>query len=175
MGRDKAFIEIDGVPLWQRQLRILERLAPAEIFLAASPRPEWNDGDYAIIADAQANCGPLGGLVTALQRSSTTHLLALAVDVPNITRHYLQSLLELCSHGKGVVPVTDRYEPLVAVYQKHSLRIAEQFLADGYYSLQEFVSRCVAEDLLLEHRVAPADAALFQNVNTPADLAVIAP
>ena len=31
MGRDKAFLEIDGEPLWQRQLDNLRKFAPEQL------------------------------------------------------------------------------------------------------------------------------------------------
>ena len=38
MGRDKALISVDGVPLWERQLRLVEQLEPTWTFLAGRPR-----------------------------------------------------------------------------------------------------------------------------------------
>ncbi|HEX8678793.1 MAG TPA: molybdenum cofactor guanylyltransferase [Chthoniobacterales bacterium] len=173
MGRDKAFVEIDGVPLWQRQLRLLEQLAPAEIYLAGPPREEWNDAACTVIPDAQEDSGPLAGIVSALRRSRTPLLLALAVDLPNITSDYLERLLDLCTNDRGVVPRTDRFEPLVAIYPARALSTAEQLLSARSYSLQAFARRCVAEHFVVEHQVAPADTALFLNMNTPAALDLI--
>lgn len=170
MGRDKAFIELDGVPLWRRQLRILEELDPPEIFLAGPSRAEWNSVGCTIIPDAQEESGPLGGLLAGLRRCSTSRLLALAVDLPNMQGAYLRKLLERCAPGKGVVPVTGRFEPLVAIYPISSLGIAEQLLSNGRYSLQDFARHCVADGLIIEQPVSPAEAALFLNMNTPADL-----
>ena len=69
MGRDKAFIEIEGVPLWQRQLQTLTQLAPKQIFLAGPARSEWEDADCETIADEPGDIGPLGGLMAALEHS----------------------------------------------------------------------------------------------------------
>jgi len=174
MGRNKAFIRIEGVPLWQRQLSILRQLYPAEIFLAGPPRPEWSGAGCIIISDAREDCGPLGGLVAALRRCSTKFLLVLAVDLPNITFEHLHLLVGLCSEGKGVIPVTEEFEPLVALYPTRSLGSAEELLGSGRYSLQEFAARCIAEELADEHQVALSDAALYLNMNTPTDLADLA-
>ncbi|HEX8281155.1 MAG TPA: formate dehydrogenase accessory sulfurtransferase FdhD [Chthoniobacterales bacterium] len=174
MGRDKAFIEIGGVPLWRRQLRTLEQLAPAELFLAGHARAEWQDAACTIIPDAQEDSGPLAGIVSALRRSSSPLLLVLAVDLPNITRDDLQRLLDLCTNECGVVPRTDRFEPLVAAYPTRALSIAEQLLSARSYSLQEFARHCVADGLAREHHVAPADRAPFFNMNTPEQLALAA-
>ena len=173
MGRDKAFVEVDGVPLWRRQLRVLEQLAPAEIFLAGPARPEWKDAGWTIIPDAEENSGPLAGLASALRRCSTPLLLALAVDLPNITSDYLHLLLALCTAQRGVVPRSERFEPLVALYPKASAEIATQLLASPDHSLQHFAARCIAAELAIEHRVAPADEPLFLNMNTPAELAAV--
>lgn len=173
MGRDKAFIEIGCVPLWRRQLRILEELAPAEIFLAGSPDPAWKNAGCAIIADAKRDAGPLGGLVGALRCCSTSLLLVLAVDLPHMTSNYLRGLLGLCGAGKGAIPFTGRYEPLVAVYPTVSLPLGEELLSAGRYSLQEFARHCVDDELATSFTVSPSDATFFLNLNTPADLIAV--
>ena len=173
MGRDKAFVEVDGVPLWLQQLRILERVAPAELFLAGPPRDQWQDTGCTIIPDAQEDSGPLAGIVSALRRSSAPLLLALAVDLPNMTSQYLQSLIALCAADRGVVPRRDRWEPLAAIYPARSLQVAEQLLASGNYSLQHFADQCIAEQIVVEHRVSAAESFAFLNMNTPAEFAAV--
>lgn len=170
MGRDKAFIEINGVPLWQRQLRILQELAPAEIFIAGPPRPEWENVGCVIVPDAQEECGPLGGIVAALRLSRSDLLLALAVDLPHMSANYLRVLVGRSADREGVIPWHDRYEPLAALYPKRALGLAEQLLASGEYSLQSFADACVREELALKQSISATDAALFLNMNTPADL-----
>lgn len=168
MGRDKALLEINGQPLWRRQLSILEELEPREIFIAGPPREEWRA--HIVIADARSETGPLGGLVSALRQSSTSHLLVLAVDLPKMTGSYLRALLDSCAQDIGVVPRADRFEPLAAIYPKISLPIAEESLQSGDYSAQKFAALCVAERLVRPLKIEPREQPLFVNVNTPDDL-----
>ncbi len=168
MGRDKALLEINGQTLWNRQLSILEELEPREIFIAGPPRDEWRT--HILITDAQSGTGPLGGLVSALRRSSTSHLLVLAIDLPKMTGSYLRALLDVCSPDTGVVPRADRFEPLAAIYPKGSLPVAEDFLQSDDYSLQKFAARCVARGLIRLLKIEPHDESLFANLNTPDDL-----
>lgn len=168
MGRDKALLEIDGQPLWKRQLSILEELQPREIFIAAPAREEWRD--HLIIPDAQSEVGPLAGLISALRRSSTSHLLALAVDLPQMTSGYLRELLDFCSEIGGAIPRSDRFEPLAALYPTSSLPIAEDCLRSGEYSLQNFAAECVARGLVRAVKIEAGNERLFANVNTPDDL-----
>jgi hypothetical protein len=67
MGTDKAFIEIDRVPLWRRQLQLLEELRPDEVLIAGPAHEAWQEINCIIIPDAKPNAGPLAGIVAALQ------------------------------------------------------------------------------------------------------------
>ena len=59
MGRDKAFLEIEGEPLWQRQLATLRRLSPEQLMISGPHREEWSE--YEIVADEIARCGTTRG------------------------------------------------------------------------------------------------------------------
>lgn len=174
MGRDKAFIAVQGMPLWQRQVQMLEELCPAEILLAGPAHPDWQKANCVIIPDAEPDAGPLAGIAGALQRSRESLLLVVAVDLPNMTGRYLRGLLSSCMAGCGVVPTRrDHLEPLVAVYPKRALAIAATCLASGEFSVQKFVERCLAGDLLRPKEIAAHEMPFFFNMNTPEDLATL--
>ena len=169
MGSDKAFLEIAGEPLWQRQLATLRGLSPGQLMISGPRREEWEE--YEIVADEFAAAGPLAGVTAALRNCATSHLVVLAVDLPNMTTDFLRSLLQLCREGKGVVPRrADRFEPLAAFYPTDSLALADAALRDGDFSMQRFVRKGQDEDLLLEQPISDGEIVLFANLNTPADL-----
>jgi molybdopterin-guanine dinucleotide biosynthesis protein A len=175
MGCDKAFVEIHGVPLWQRQWRILRTLGPHKIFVAGPVHPEWTDAFDAIVPDAQENAGPLAALVASLRRCSTPLLLALAIDLPRTSADYLRDLIAHCTGDVGTIPyLEDRFEPLVAVYPISALRLAENCLRSGNYSLQRFAAGCVSEGIAHARQIEPSQESLFLNMNTPEDLAIAA-
>src|SRR6476469_857096 len=89
MGRDKATIEFEGRPLWERQLEILRSLTPEKIFVAARTRPSWLPNDVELLLDDPPPRGPLSGLAKAAATMRTTHLIGLAVDMPFITSEQL--------------------------------------------------------------------------------------
>ena len=171
MGEDKAFIEVHGVPVWRRQLQVLEQLEPHELFIAGPAHDEWRSANCSVIPDAEPDAGPLGGLVAALRESSTPLLLTIAVDLPHMTPDYLRQLVGSCSADRGVVPSDgERFEPVAAVYPKRALALAESCLAARDLSVQRFAARCVAEGLLNVKEIAPGERPLFLNMNTPQDL-----
>lgn len=168
MGRDKAFLEIDGVPLWRHQLDLLRQLDPQEIFIAGPMRKEWSEACDEVLPDTHLNAGPLAGLISGFRRCRTERLLALAVDLPCLTSDFLAGLLEDCEPGKGSVPVVqERYEPLAAIYPIGASTVAEEQMRAGYYSLQDFVRMAVERELLREKRLAASMQSLFLNLNTP--------
>ena len=174
MGTDKAFLKIDGVPLWQRQLQMLRELEPRELFVAGPAHEEWQEMNCIIVPDAEPKAGPLAGMVGALQRCSAPLLLVTAIDLPNMTTRYLRELVDSCTSDGGVVPSNgERAEPLAAVYPKRSLSLAERCLASRALSVQKFAARCVAEGLAIEKEITRDERSLFLNMNTPEDLATL--
>ncbi len=172
MGRDKAFLEIDGIPLWQRQLQTLQKLSPKEIFIAGPRRFEWVETGLEIATDAAPDRGPLGGIVAALRRNQASHLLVLAIDLPQMPADYLRVLLSFCRDEHGIVPRRENlFEPLAAIYPRICLSLAEEFLNAPHYSLQEFASEAVSRGWLTAKNVEPAEERFFANMNTPTDLA----
>jgi molybdopterin-guanine dinucleotide biosynthesis protein A len=174
MGRDKAFIEVGGVPLWKKQIAILQELSPDEIFISGPPHEEWTD--WQIVPDVQADAGPLGGIVACLRRCTHRHLLVLAVDLPRMNAGVLSSLLRECDVETGVVPCSeDRFEPLAAIYPQRCLPLAERCLRERHFTLQEFVARAVSARLLRARPVAAQEREFFLNANTPADIGAVTP
>jgi molybdenum cofactor guanylyltransferase len=174
MGADKAFIEISGVPLWRRQLQLLESLAPEQLFIAGPAHDEWQEADCIIIPDAEAGTGPLAGIVAALRESSAPLVLTLAIDLPSMTVEYLRALLSRCWPDCGVVPsYGERFEPVAAVYPKRALQLAENCLTSRDLSVQRFAARCLDDGLVSASEITPEQQPCFLNMNTPDDLATV--
>src|SRR6478736_448780 len=90
MGKDKATVLFRGKPLWEVQLGLLRKLNPSEILLSAKTDPSWRPGDVQFVADDLPSRGPLSGLAASLARIRTTHLLALAIDMPFMSENFLR-------------------------------------------------------------------------------------
>ena len=195
MGRDKSALPVNGEPLWQRQLAVLHATGPAEIFISGKSDGPYADCGVEILADEFPDCGPLGGIATALRRCTAERLLVLAVDMPTMTAAFLRTLVEESQRaGKGVTPTVAAdgrrragfqsamesahllpsaatgIEPLAAVYPRAALAIADECLRAGEFKLEIFVRKLEASGLVSVRAVAGKDAALFTNWNAPEDL-----
>jgi molybdopterin-guanine dinucleotide biosynthesis protein A len=172
MGRDKAGVLLDGHPLWQRQLATLRRLEPPELFISG----KW-DGAYVgaaveVVPDVTPGCGPLSGIEASLCRAVHPLLLVLAIDLPAMTPEFLSRLIHSAVvAGTGVVPRLDGwFEPLAAVYPRRCLPLVQECLRSDDLSMQAFIRRALAANLVVPWELAAQDAGLFRNVNSPADL-----
>jgi molybdopterin-guanine dinucleotide biosynthesis protein A len=171
MGRDKTSIEIDGEPLWQRQLRILRDLKPESVFISARTTPDWLPVEIEALLDDSPSRGPLSGLLKALAAMSTTHLIALAVDMPFMTAEELNRLCGLSRPGCGVLPMIDeRAEPLAAIYPAEALADLSKASATEDSSLQPIVRDLLRAGKVLLYEVPAEKAHLYRSVNAPADL-----
>jgi molybdopterin-guanine dinucleotide biosynthesis protein A len=170
MGRDKAEIVFRGQPLWQRQIELLRGLSPEKIFVSARKEPSWLPLDAELILDEPPSRGPLSGLTKALERMQTSHLVALAVDMPFMTSEQMRILWSLTMIGRGVVPmIKDRAEPLAAIYPREAGSDLTAALAGDDFSLQRLSRGLVQLGKLRVFAVPQRDEALYRSVNKPED------
>jgi molybdopterin-guanine dinucleotide biosynthesis protein A len=176
MGRDKALLPVTGHEfLWQRQLALLDELAPARVFWSGFARAEL-PSHVTLVIDPVADAGPLAGICGCLKALESDLLLVLAIDLSQMNAAFLRDLLAGCSPGRGAMPHREgHYEPLAAVYPKAMLALARDHLAAGRLTLQDFAAGGIQAGLLRLVHVAPADDPLFRNLNRPEDLELPAP
>ena len=171
MGRDKATIEIEGQPLWKRQLELLRALGPKKVFVSARTSPDWLPDNVELLLDDPPSRGPLSGLTKALSLIRTTHLIALAIDMPFVNRDQLRQLLSSATAGCGVVPIVgEQAEPLAAIYPVEAASDFAAALSGPDFSLQRIVRQLIANQKIRSVSIAEANAPLYRSVNTPGDI-----
>lgn len=171
MGSDKALLDRDGAPLWQRQRAVLAAAGAREIFLSARPEQSWAaaaPGFAAVLHDAMPDGGPLVGITAAIERQSHPHLAVLAVDLPRLPAAWFAILLAKCGSGVGCVGRRgDRFEPLAAVYPREMKWLAWEHLARGEFALQPLIGAAIGQGRLQVTDVQPDQEAWFENWNEP--------
>jgi molybdopterin-guanine dinucleotide biosynthesis protein A len=171
MGADKATLIIGDEPLWQQQLRLLNDLRPMALWVSARTALPWCPAEIEVVTDRPPSRGPLSGLVAGLLRLQTSHLLVLAIDLPQMTTEHLQKLWGLASPGMGVIPLNGSYfEPLCAIYPIEAAAIAEVALNSSDVSLQSFAQTLRRQSQAHVYDLTPEEQPLYHNMNTPSDL-----
>jgi len=122
MGRDKAWIEVDGQLLLARQVKLLRDLGAGEVFISGRAGVDYAAFGGRVLMDRHPGAGPLAGIEAALEVSVLPQLLVLAVDMPHMSADVLRQLVGQCTETTGVIPrVAGAIEPLAAVYPKAAL------------------------------------------------------
>jgi molybdopterin-guanine dinucleotide biosynthesis protein A len=170
MGKDKTTIVFRGEPLWKRQLELLRALSPEKIFVSARTAPSWLPRDADVLLDDPPSRGPLSGLTKALVSMQTSHLVALAVDMPFMTSQQMRILWRLATIGCGVLPIIgDRAEPLAAIYPREAAPHFAAGLAGHDFSLQGLARNLAAANQVQMFSVPEKDEYLYRSVNAPRD------
>ncbi len=170
-GLDKALRPAaDGRAMWERQSSVLAAAGATEMFISARPEQKWVPAGAAVVLDARADAGPLGGIVAALERATHGHLMVSAVDLPAMRTEWFSKLWASCAPGVGAVGrhsgATGYFEPLAAIYPREILPAARAALARGEGSLQRLIAAEAARFAVRE--IGAEAAAWFENRNEPA-------
>jgi molybdenum cofactor guanylyltransferase len=185
MGRDKASLEIDGIPLIRRIYDVVaacrdlaaQRLGDSAQIYVVTPWPQRYKSILPatchFLPDLTPDCGPIVAFSDCLPKIEATWVLLLACDLPNLSTETVQTWIDrlplipaesvayLAKHPhKG-------WEPLCGFYRQicdHSLRayIDERGRSfQGWLQLQSVTELCIA------------DPNCLTNCNTPNDLALV--
>jgi len=163
MGRDKALLEVDGVPLGRRAVDAL-REAGAGRVAAVGGRPAHRVLGAELVADLDPGGGPLGGLLTAMAWAPAFPLVSLPCDLPRVTWREVRSLVDDERPADAVIATSGGRAALVAARWSASavgpLRVAHRA---GCRSIRDAID--TLRVVTLEGGVAFADA------DVPGDLA----
>ena len=167
-GREKAFLPIDGSPLVERTLSVLQSLFAETLIVTNSPS-SYIDISAPTTGDLFPNCGPLGGLHAALSHITTGGAFIVACDMPFLNGELIRWLLGQWGDEDALVAVVaDRIEPLHAIYARKCLSTAEACLNADRLAIQDFLDtvhvRYVPENEFSHIENATLS---FHNVNTP--------
>ena len=174
MGRDKALLAYDGVPLALRVARALAACVERVRFVARSDAlPQLG---LPCIVDRHAERAPLVGIAAALSACDASAVLVAACDLPDVDPRVLLALLALAPAEGGadiVAPLGPRGpEPLLAIYRPRLLPELERRIARGELALQALLRE--ANTLFVPEadlRALDPELASLRNLNRPEDLA----
>lgn len=167
MGTDKAFLVFRDKPMLQHMLDFLTPFCK-EVIISGN-NSEFAPFNVKVIPDQFANCGPLGGLFTALSYSDTDWNIITGVDTPLLENELIHLLVSNLGNADCIVPSHQLgVEPLVAFYHRNSLSIIEESIKAGDYKLNNLLSKLKTQYVDCNNLIEKYPG-LFLNVNRPED------
>ena len=166
MGRDKALLPL-GETTMIEQIAAAVRGAAGNVTLIG-PVGRYQHLGLPVIPDEIENCGPLGGLYTALRVTAADWNIVVACDMPGVTETFLKQMLQAAEESGGdcLVPETGgKLDPLCAVYHCRLVHAAESAIHRKLFKMQDFISTLRTVRWPVPDSLQNALA----NVNTPAE------
>jgi molybdopterin-guanine dinucleotide biosynthesis protein A len=166
-GRAKGLMQApDGRSIIERLCAMLRAIGVADVILVGE-HPAYAGLGLEALGDEPRGIGPLGGLVALLRRAGAARALALACDMPFVSRGLLERVA-LANDAPIVAPrLGDRWEPLCARYDAaRVLPVAQRRVPTGDHSLQRLLDEASAVELPL----LPSDAEELRDWDAPGDL-----
>lgn len=170
-GKEKAFLEIDGVRLLDRVLNTFKAVFN-EIFLVTNHPLHYLGWDVHIVTDLFQKRSALTGIHAGLYYSTYSHAFVSASDTPFLKRALVEMLVgKIAPSIDVIIPETSAgLEPLCAVYSKRSVPYIEKLLAEDRFKIQQLFQGARIEKVP-ESCLRESDPTLhsFFNINTPQD------
>ncbi|MGQ9645264.1 MAG: molybdenum cofactor guanylyltransferase [Thermodesulfobacteriota bacterium] len=174
MGKNKAFIEIDGAPIIQRIYDLFKTLFP-EILIITNEAELFQTIEAKIYTDLVPDQGVLGGLYTGIFYANNPHAFCVACDMPFLKGPLIRYLIEKIDDYEVVVPKTrDGLQPLHAIYSKSCLGPIKKIMDQGKLKITD-IYPMVKVNIVKEDEFLHLDPTResFLNVNTPEELMLI--
>ena len=166
MGTNKALLKLGGETLVERGLRVMGEVC-AEVAIAGGG-PELERFGR-VIRDEVKGCGPLSGLVAALEQSAYEWNAFVPVDVPFVPSSvwtHLMAWADGSEAGSVWVQVNGVEQPLCGVYARAIAPSLRKSLAAGQLKVSSALA--LAGPV---HLVKFTESDWFRNVNTPEEFA----
>jgi len=161
MGRDKALLDWHGQTLLNHMVELLRAVADPVQVVGRGPLPDRLPG-----------LGPLSGIATGLETSSTDANLFVAVDLPLLTQDFLKyvcSRIERSSHPLMACKIGSAFPLCLGIWRPLLPEIKRRLNA-GNLSIRALIEAGYTE-FILESELSELgfDVSMFRNINTDED------
>jgi molybdopterin-guanine dinucleotide biosynthesis protein A len=170
-GRNKALVEISGIRLIERIIRIMGSIFESLILVSNTPG-EYEYLQIPIYEDLKKGLGPIGGIHTGLEVIKDNAGFFVACDMPFINKDLIRHIVEVRNDFDAVVPRIDwKLEALHSLYTKGCIPAIEELIKSG--ELQTIKSYNMINVLYVDEeelRAIDPELRSFLNINRPDDL-----
>ena len=166
----KAFIKVDGKPVIEKNLILIQHLFK-ETFIVTNQPEKYSHLNTLLLGDIHNVRGPMTGITTSLLNSTAPWVFVSACDMPFISSKLILYMYEKKNGFDAVVPsIKGKAEPLFAFYSKKLLSSMETAVLSERRGLKDFLKGKKVKYISAGEigKVDPG-ARSFINLNTPGD------
>ena len=170
MKRDKAFLEMDGRPLAERCLVVLQTVF-SEVIISSNKPELFERFEVPIIQDEILDRGPLEGLYQGLKAATYDEVFFVACDMPFLNAELIRTMAKWIYDYDIVVPkLQSDLHRLHAFYHRRCLPTIKNNLEAGFLKVNDlYATHSVKYVTEAELEKFSDLKSVFCNVNTPQD------
>ncbi|NOQ24646.1 MAG: NTP transferase domain-containing protein [Bacteroidales bacterium] len=174
-GKTKANIQISGVRIIARTIKLLHEIFEDIIIVTNTPEDFMGYHHFRIVPDEIKKVGPLGGIHAAMRIANNDSVFVFASDMPCISSTLIKKHIEFYNKREcdAAIPrIKDSKEPLHSIYHKRIFDSLDTFLKGANkYSIDNFIKDLDVRYHNLDDNEQHKKA--FLNINTPQDLSMM--
>ena len=163
MGTDKGLLMVEGEKIIER---IIDAMKPVvdEIMIISNGN-NYNNLGYKVYSDIIKECGPMGGIHTALSFSNTEKNLIVSCDMPLLDSETFKIIVENSNECEIVIPEHNGItEPLCAVYSTVCRNKFSQLLGSREWKLRDSLNYFSVKRIIFQNGIKVEK--IFSNINT---------
>ncbi len=167
MGTDKALIQLDKHKMIEKVIKLIHPFC--DNLIISANKNKYHKFGYKVVKDKYKKIGPLGGIITCLNKSNTERNLIISCDTPNISKKTILKLLKESQNYDITLPYhNDRCEPLIAVYNRNCIEKLELMVNSSSYKLQSIINNLNSNIIYFDE--SDKKEKEFININSKKDL-----
>lgn len=140
MGQEKALMSVGGVPVFRRILDVFEKLFD-EILIVSNHQGRFSGYRHREVVDLIPDCGPLGGIYTALHFAKSDQIFVASCDLPFIHASIVKLLIKEANSYDIVVPdINGKLHPLHGTYSKRCIPFIWKQIENTSLNITKFIN-----------------------------------
>ncbi len=169
MGTDKALLEIDGMTMIEHVTETLRNVFE-EVVVVSNVPVKYSFLNLPVFPDIIRNCGPLGGIHSALTHLNTEAIFVVSCDTPFISEGLIRHLLTShTNHDLCVPKMGKEVQPLCGIYKKTALPTITQRLHQHQLRVREIFDLVDTSIIPIGPELPFYHSNLLKNFNTPGE------
>ncbi len=169
-GEPKPWASLNGKRLIEYAIDLSTQLSD-KVFIINGKTLDYSHLGITTIEDEIKDCGPIGGLYTALKYAKTENIIIMPVDMPYLNAHVYKELLKHLDKTRPVIACSGTgMEPLVSIWHKENILVIKSIINKNQFSLRTPIKALNAIVVDLPKEMTNYSEDYFININYKDDL-----
>jgi molybdopterin-guanine dinucleotide biosynthesis protein A len=169
-GKSKSLEKLNGKRLIDYAILVADKISREKILIGNEDQDFLNT-DFHVLRDIIPDCGPIGGIYTALVHINKGWIATIPCDLPFLIPELYKVLWQYRDDKKPTVAVVqNKIESLVALWPSSIAPVLNQFIKGRNLKIKQILANLNSIEVNMEHNLGKFNKNYFFNINFLHDL-----